>query len=37
MVGAYNAAVRTVVIADIVAVGCLILATLLYLLNRQQG
>lgn len=37
LVGGYNGAIRTVVVADIAAVGCLLLGTLLYLLGYRQS
>ena len=37
VVGGYNEAVRSVVIADIAAIGCLILAILLYWLQYRQS
>ena len=36
-VGGYNGAIRNVVIADIVAIVCLILAGVLYILNYRQN
>ena len=36
-VGEYNEALRRVVIADLIALGCLVVATILYYIVQRQG